>query len=90
MADEAGWTQDTKAVSTEDALACSIPNSSPLHILQPFHQAALKLKLINDTPHRPLQFVMPCVHKNSYLCKFFSQLKKKSVHTKLSVCKNYK
>jgi len=54
MADEAGRTQDTKAVSTEDALARSIPNSSPLHILQPFHQAALKLKLINDTPYRPL------------------------------------
>jgi len=50
MADEAGRTQDTKAVSTEDALVRSIPNSSPLHILQPLHQAALKLKLINYTP----------------------------------------
>lgn len=90
MADEAGRTQDTKAVSTEDALACSIPNSSPLHILQPFHQAALKLELINDTSYRPLWFVMACVHKNSYVCKYFSQLKKKPVHTKLSVCKNNK
>jgi hypothetical protein len=73
MADEAGWTQDTKAVSTEDALACSIPNSSPLHILQPLHQATLKLKLINDTPYHPRYSVMAGVHKNSYL-NIFSPL----------------
>jgi hypothetical protein len=42
MADQAGGAQHTKAVSTEDALARAIAHSSPLHVLQTLHQAALK------------------------------------------------
>jgi hypothetical protein len=53
MADETGRSQNTKTVSTKDALVHTVPHCSSLHILQPLHQATSKQILINYTPQPP-------------------------------------